>query len=137
MIMTPMLPEPAGLPEDIAGTSMVLEVPKIISYKLDIPKLDADGSTICEDPAWRSAIEDLYQALDSVQAVRCQVSGVFMRLLEAAEAFFEQPSKQQYAPYAMQLPTLAVAVSVCVSCVIPSLQVLQLFWRLWLPKPWP
>ena len=71
----------------------------ITTHLLTIPELNAEDSSICEDPAWRSAVEDLYQAFDSVKAVKCGASSVFLRLLEAAEAFFEQPpySKQQYA----------------------------------------
>ena len=92
--MTATLSEPALLPDAVAG--MDVEVPVISLDLLTTPVLG--DSCLCEGPGWRSSVEALYQAFDSVQAVRCEVGSDFTRLLEAAEAFFEQPSKQQYAP---------------------------------------
>lgn len=74
-----------------------MEVPLAATHYMDIP---ARGKHwICEHPVWRCSVEEVYQAFDSVQAVRCGASSDFIRLLEAAEAFFEQPSKQQYAQH--------------------------------------
>ena len=72
-----------------------MEVPQAATHYMDIPAYGIDW--ICEHPVWRCAVKELFKAFDSVQAVRCGANSGFIRLLEAAEAFFEQPSKQQYA----------------------------------------
>ena len=72
-------------------------VPIFTPESLKVPALG--DSCICEDPVWRRSVEDLCQAFDSAQAatVCCDFGSTLVRLLKAAEAFFEQPYKRRYA----------------------------------------
>ena len=76
---------------------------------------------IFESPIWRANVEELYQAFDSVQPVKfeCAESN-FRPLLEAAKAFFAQPSKQQYVCVRFE-PSGAVPTSSLLICVPPLL----------------
>ena len=107
-------------------------------FPLESFKLPALGdSCLFEDPVWRWNVEELYRAFDSAQAVKvcCDFGCTLARLLEAAEAFFEQPYKRRYARAHFNCPPALLNLRRLRYAPAP-VQVQRLFWRIWLSEPW-